>query len=76
MPLAPIQALDYDGDGLTDLVLRTAQGVYCWRQHGRPGAMAFTFLMGCLIVAAGAAFLSVQPPGGARGGPKRSTDVE
>ena len=80
---APISWVLVAGDGFTDLLLRTPQGLYCWRQHPRPGALPLAFLLGFLVLGAAFAFATqaAQGGGGGRarrgqgGAWKRSTDA-
>lgn len=75
MPLGPMQAMDIDGDGFTDLVVRTRSGVYAWRQHPRPGALPFAFLLGFLVLGAGLAY-GAQANAPRSSIKKRSTDAD
>jgi hypothetical protein len=77
-PAQPLAALDFSADGYTDLVLVADGGLYGWAQVRRPGAGPFSALVGGLIVAMAAVFVSQQgfmrPAGAARAAKGRSTD--
>jgi hypothetical protein len=77
-PAQPLAALDFSADGYTDLVLVADGGLYGWAQVRRPGAGPFSALVGGLIVAMAAVFISQQgfmrPAGAARAAKGRSTD--
>jgi hypothetical protein len=49
-PAAPLVVADVDGDGLHDIVLRTQFSTYVWIQKPKHGSLAFTFLLGCLML--------------------------
>lgn len=61
LPAAPTHALvsgDFSGDGLNDLILVTANGVYGFVQTRQPGALFFSTLVGCLIIVMGVIFVT------------------
>ena len=47
---SPVQAIDFDGDGITDIVLRTKDGVIAYRGVVRAGAVVYQVFLGILIV--------------------------
>ena len=49
-PVAPLIVADVDGDGLTDLVLRTQNSIYVWTQKPRAGNLPLTFLILAMAV--------------------------
>lgn len=60
LPAPPTHALvsaDFSGDGLNDLILVTANGVYGFVQTRQPGALFFSTLVGCLIIVMGVIFV-------------------
>lgn len=60
LPAPPTHALvsaDFSGDGLNDLILVTANGVYGFVQTRHPGALFFSTLVGCLIIVMGVIFV-------------------
>ena len=76
-PVAALLVVDVDGDGLNDVVARTAGGdVYAWRQRSHPGLAPFTFLLGALAVAVAAAFVTQMSTTDEAGRIVRSTDVD
>mmetsp|Transcript_9037 Transcript_9037/g.25956 ORF Transcript_9037/g.25956 Transcript_9037/m.25956 type:complete len:704 (-) Transcript_9037:142-2253(-) len=71
IPILPLQMADFNADGLTDLILVTRGAVYGYSQVRHPGGMAFSALVGCLIVAMAVVFFT-QTSGGKK--TKRSTE--
>jgi len=55
-PTSALVARDVDGDGLTDIILRTRSGTYVWRQTPKRGGAPFAFLLGLLCVTVTFAF--------------------
>jgi len=62
-PILPLQILDFNNDGLTDLLLVCRNGVYGYSQVRHPGGMAFSALVGCLIVAMAVIFFTQTASG-------------
>jgi hypothetical protein len=63
LPGPPTHAIvleDFSNDGLTDLIVVTASGVYGFVQTRQPGALFFSTLVGCLIVVMAVLFVSQQ----------------
>ncbi|KAJ4785577.1 tRNA uridine 5-carboxymethylaminomethyl modification enzyme MnmG [Rhynchospora pubera] len=63
LPGPPTHAIilqDFSNDGLTDLIVVTAGGVYGFTQTRQPGALFFSTLVGCLIVVMAVLFVSQQ----------------
>uniref|UniRef100_A0A803KYL2 FG-GAP repeat-containing protein n=1 Tax=Chenopodium quinoa TaxID=63459 RepID=A0A803KYL2_CHEQI len=61
LPAPPTHALvsaDFSNDGLNDIILVTANGVYGFVQSRQPGALFFSTLVGCLIVVMGVIFVT------------------
>ncbi|KAE9612967.1 hypothetical protein Lal_00027334 [Lupinus albus] len=61
LPAPPTHVLiseDFSNDGLTDLILVTSNGVYGFVQTRQPGAIFFSMLVGCLIVAMAVIFVT------------------
>jgi len=54
-PVAPAQLMDWDGDGLTDIVIQCTDGYYGIRQRRRIGGSNVAFLL--VALAAGMAWL-------------------
>lgn len=76
-PTAPLLATDVDGDGLTDIVLRTQFSIYVWLQRPRSGNLPFTFLIGALATTMAVAFAhQLREARDADGYILRSTDVD
>jgi hypothetical protein len=79
-PLAPPVLADFNGDGLTDVIVVTARGVFAYAQLVHYGGLQLGALLLALIAAMGVVWWSSQFPGGAGGGDGkqrrlRSTDV-
>lgn len=70
-PILPLQMMDFNNDGLTDILLVCRNGVYGYSQVRHPGGVAFSALVGCLIVAMMVVFLT-QTSSGKKS--KRSTE--
>ncbi|XP_078447906.1 FG-GAP repeat-containing protein [Wolffia australiana] len=73
LPAAPTHALvvgDFDGDGLADLIIPTAGGVYGLVQTRTPGAVFFSTLVGCLVVVMGVIFVAQHLGGGTSSKPR------
>lgn len=76
-PIAPLLVADFNNDGLNDLILTSFEGYYGFAQVRQPGALMFSTLVGCLIVAIAVVFLLQhfnQPKGGRPVPSKRATD--
>ncbi|EIE27009.1 hypothetical protein COCSUDRAFT_83568 [Coccomyxa subellipsoidea C-169] len=75
LPALPLQILDFNGDGLNDIVLVSHDGLYGWAQVRHPGGVPFAVLIACLIVAMAVVYFT-QQAGPERGRTKkgRSTD--
>lgn len=76
-PTAPLLVVDFNNDGLNDLIVTSFEGYYGFSQVRQPGALMFSTLVGCLIVAIAVVFLLQhfnQPKGGRGVAPKRATD--
>lgn len=61
LPGPPTHALiveDFTNDGLNDIIVVTANGVYGFAQTKHPGALFFSTLVGCLIVIMAVIFIS------------------
>lgn len=50
--------LDWNFDGLADLVVVGREGVYAWAQVRRPGALPFSALVGALAVCLAAVYVT------------------
>ncbi|CAG9467181.1 unnamed protein product [Pedinophyceae sp. YPF-701] len=72
VPVQPLVAIDFDGNGLSDLLLMTQDGLYALAQVPTPGGLPFQALVACLMVAMVAVFWQNQ--GGSGGGRLRSTE--
>eukprot|EP00803_Ostreobium_quekettii_P002515 evm.model.scf_113.4 EVM.evm.TU.scf_113.4 scf_113:72029-79810(+) len=74
-PVSPLQVVDFNGDGLNDIILCARNGYYGYAQVRHPGALPFKMLVMCLIVAMGVVY-QTQHLSAAKGGQrtKRSTD--
>lgn len=57
-PTAPLIFADFSGDGLNDLILFGADGIYGFVQTRRPGAVLFTSLLGFLIIVIAVIFIT------------------
>jgi len=75
-PAIPLQVVDFDGDGNSDIILLSRDGVYAFVQVRHIGGLPFTTLIGILLIAMAAVyFTQVQPQAKRQGGKKgRSTD--
>lgn len=76
-PTIPLQVTDFDSDGNNDIILLSRDGVYAFVQVRHIGGLPFTTLIGILLVAMAAVYITqIQPqdkkPGRRKG---RSTDV-
>ncbi|XP_024542548.1 uncharacterized protein LOC9648148 [Selaginella moellendorffii] len=74
-PARPIVVADFSGDGFNDVIVVTASGIYGFVQTQHQGAVFFSFLVGCLIIAMCVIFVMqhLQAP---KGKPKKkSTDL-
>lgn len=50
-PRLPLEAVDFNADGLTDVILCTHNGIFGYAQIRRPGGVPFSALLALLIVA-------------------------
>jgi hypothetical protein len=74
-PVQPLRVLDFNGDGLNDLVVVTATGVFGYAQVHHVGGLPLGALMLTLIVAMGVVFYTQQyDAGGKRPRKLRSTE--
>ncbi|XP_031494569.1 uncharacterized protein LOC116260391 [Nymphaea colorata] len=76
LPAPPTHALvldDFSNDGLTDIILVTASGVYGFVQMQQPGVLFFSTLIGSLIVVMAVILISLHM-GSAKGKPRAPTD--
>mmetsp|Transcript_21460 Transcript_21460/g.51195 ORF Transcript_21460/g.51195 Transcript_21460/m.51195 type:complete len:700 (-) Transcript_21460:224-2323(-) len=62
-PVVPLQIADFNGDGLNDIILMSQGAVYGYAQVRHPGGMAFSALVGCLIVAMAVVFFTQTSKG-------------
>lgn len=70
-PARPLIYADLNGNGLTDILLVTHDGVYGYNQVHHVGSGPLQGLVVCLVVAMAATYLTAVVPGGKR---KRSTE--
>ena len=59
-PVLPLLAADADGDGLTDALATTADGVFGYAQVRKPSASPEALLTGVMVAAMAAVYLSAQ----------------
>eukprot|EP00884_Botryococcus_braunii_P007301 jgi/Botrbrau1/16572/Bobra.0068s0003.2 len=59
-PILPLQAVDFNGDTLTDVILVARNGVYGYGQIRHPTGVPFAALLACLIVAMGVVYFTQQ----------------
>lgn len=72
-PAVPLLVADFNGDGLSDIILVSALGFHGFAQVRHPGGSPFGALVGCLVVVMAAVYVSQHASrGGRRKG--RSTD--
>lgn len=50
-PAVPMAAADFSGDGLSDIMLVTDEGIFAWSQVRRPRGLPFAVLVGAMLVA-------------------------
>lgn len=76
IPTVPLQVADFNSDGNNDLILLSRDGVYAFVQVRHIGGLPFTTLIGILLVAMAAVYITqIQPQGKQPGKSKgRSTD--
>lgn len=75
-PAIPLQVADFNSDGNNDIILLSRDGVYAFVQVRHIGGLPFTTLIGILLVAMAAVYITqIQPQGKKSGRSKgRSTD--
>ena len=75
-PAIPLQVVDFNSDGNNDIILLSRDGVYAFVQVRHIGGLPFTTLIGILLLAMAAVYITqVQPQGKKPGTTKgRSTD--
>jgi hypothetical protein len=74
-PTSPIQAVDFSGDGATDLIVSTAAGVFGYEQVQHFGGFQLSAIMLTLFIALLVVFFTQQfEAGGARERKLRSTE--
>lgn len=73
-PILPLQAVDFNGDTLTDVLLFTRNGLYGYGQVRHPTGVPFAALLASLIVAMAVVYFTHQT--GSKSGTKsgRATD--
>jgi hypothetical protein len=59
-PLQPAVVADFNGDGLNDLIIVTASGVFGWAQMQHLGGISFGALVLTLIIAMGVVYFTQQ----------------
>lgn len=76
LPTEPLQIVDFNGDGLNDIILIGKQKIYGYAQVQHPGGVPFSVLLLGLIVAMGVVYMTqAGAPSRRPGQPmKRSTD--
>ena len=50
-PAVPMAAADFSGDGLSDIMLVSDEGIFAWSQVRRPGGLPFAVVVGAMLVA-------------------------
>ena len=63
-PSKPFVAADFTGDGLTDLIMISNEGLFGYAQVRRPGGVPFSILLALLIVAMIAVYTTHQTGAG------------
>lgn len=66
-PSAPLISADFTGDGLTDVMVVSEEGIFGYAQVRRPGGVPFSILLALLIMAMIAVYTTHQT------GPKASS---
>ena len=66
-------AADFTGDGLTDVIMVSSEGIFGYAQVRRPGGVPFSILLALLIVAMIAVYATHQA-GPQKSSISRSTD--
>ncbi|BDA41145.1 hypothetical protein COCOBI_01-8000 [Coccomyxa sp. Obi] len=75
LPALPLQIVDFNGDGLNDIILASHDGLYGWAQVRHPGGVPFAVLIACLIVAMAVVYFTQQVGlSGGKAKKGRSTD--
>jgi hypothetical protein len=59
-PMQPAVVADFNGDGLNDLIIVTASGVFGWAQMQHLGGISFGALVLTLIIAMGVVYFTQQ----------------
>ena len=72
-PSRPFLAADFTGDGLTDLIMTSKEGIFGYAQVRRPGGIPFSILLALLMIAMIAVYATHQT-GAAKSSVARSTD--
>lgn len=73
-PFCSPQFADLSGNGLTDLLLTSHEGLYGFNQVHHVGAGPLQALVACLVVAVGATYLTAVAGGSSGRRKMRSTD--
>jgi len=73
-PTLPLQVMDFNADGLNDIVLCTSDGFYGYAQVRHFSTVPFTGLLGCLVIAMIAVYVSLHGVG-KKAKVTRGTDV-
>ena len=73
-PRLPLQMADFNGDGLTDILLVAHGGIFGYAQVRRPGGVPFSALLALLIVAMAFVYMTHQAGPSKPAGAARSTD--
>eukprot|EP00887_Chlorella_sp_A99_P007059 scaffold2.g7059.t1 len=60
VPSMALQLVDWNFDGLVDVVVVGREGMYAWAQVRRPGVLRFSALLGALLVCMAAVFITQQ----------------
>ena len=75
-PNLDLQVMDFNNDGLNDLVLCTAEGYYGYAQMRHYSTVPFTGLLACLLVAMVSVYVSLHGFAGGRNAKvKRATEA-
>lgn len=75
-PNLDLQVMDFNNDGLNDLVLCTAEGYYGYTQMRHYSTVPFTGLLACLLVAMVSVYVSLHGfAGGRKAKVKRATEA-
>lgn len=75
-PREPLQIIDFNGDGLNDIILIGEKSIWGYAQVQHPGGVSFSVLLLGLIIAMGVVYMTqAGAPSRRPGQPmKRSTD--